>query len=175
MNDLVNGDDEATNYETMAKITARYTNMTNEEIKSNTLASIKAVADLMDTAAKKYVKEDLSLVAVIDLSIIKFLDEGITKLFADIDKIGDAKLKHSDLVKLGATAQLLKDRSEIEDKRRAANPLKVTDTAENLLKKYKEEYKKMTDLLKWTADKERKVEKERHLEVWVKLHQGVSK
>ena len=169
MYDLVNGDKAADQKAMMVK----YANMTDAEIKSHTETNVKAIETIMEAAVKNYVKEDLHLVATIDLAIIKYINEGMAKLFAEIDAEADAKLKHMDFVKTGMTSEVIRAMAQNEDKRRADNPIKVTDTAENLLKKYKAEYKKMLDLLELTVAQEKKEEKK--LGIWVNVHQKASK
>ena len=168
---LVNGDQAADQKAMIAKITAQYANLTNEEIKVSTAANVKAIENIMDAAIKKYVKEDLTLVATIDLNVIHYVNTGLPNLFVIMDKDADAKLKHVNYVQLGVISEVIKALAQAEDKRRAANPIKVGDTEENLMKKYKEKYTEMLDLLKWTVEQEKK---KKELAVWVGVHQRVS-
>ena len=88
-----------------------------------------------------------------------------------MDKITPEKLMHYNWIELGATTEVLKFRAQMEDKKRAAEgTLKVTDTEENLMKKYKEIYGKILDILKETVAQEKK-----HPEkaFWTHLHQSV--
>ena len=170
MSDLVNGDAAADQKAKVAKLTATYANLTDTEIKTHSQTNLNAIINIIEGAVKNYLKEDLHLVATIDLSVIQFLQKGLPLLFADLDK-EETKQKHIDYVSLGVITEVIKGYAQAEDKRRAVNPIKPNDTEANLLKKYKEEYTKVLDLLKWTTEQEKK---KPSLAIWAKVHQKVS-
>lgn len=124
---------------------------------------------MMTEASVQYRKEDLTLVADTYDTIKMFVDEGLPKMWITLDK-EEEKARQADLVKLGVTVEVIKMRAELEKKTRAANPLKVTDTAENLLKKYHEVVNKTLTLTKWTVDE---LTKNKSL-FWADVHQKVS-
>jgi len=150
------------------KLKGQLEKMTEQEIKTLVESDVKSMEAMMTSAAERYMKEDLQLVAQVYKSIIEWVSTGMPKTFSALDKMDD-KSKKSGLVGTGLAAEVYKMRAEREEKERAANPLKVTDTEEGLQKKFKEIGDKLLALDKMAVEGLKK----KNMTYWSDMHQNL--
>ncbi len=142
--------------------------LTELEIKAHVKLAVAQVVHMMKDASAMYRKEDIGLVADFYDSIETFILDGVPKMWITLDK-EEMKERTTNLIKLGVTIEVIKYRAELEKKSRGSNPLKVTETEENLEKKFQEVCNKTLTLTKWTVEE---LTKKKSL-FWADIHQKV--
>jgi hypothetical protein len=152
----------------IANKTAEYSKLTELEIKVHVKSAVAEVVRMMKDASAMYRKEDLGSVAGFYDSVETFILDGVSKMWITLDK-EEMKERMTNLIKMGVTIEVIKYRAELEKKSRGSNPLKVTETEENLEKKFQEVCNKTLTLTKWTVEE---LTKKKSL-FWADIHQKI--